>query len=83
MGKLAERERAAKPRSTGPKCKVQKIAETLDQEDGDALRRLIYRRRDLSARDVEDLLFDLEIELADDAITRHRRGECQACKRKG
>ncbi len=83
MGALAERERAAKPRDTGQKCRVQKISETLDQEDGDALRRLIYRRRDLSGREISELLFDLGIEIAEDTITRHRRGECRACKRKG
>ena len=79
---LAEREQTAKPAvHKGPMCSVQRVSIPLSQDDADALHRLIYKRLDLTAAQVERILAEEQIDLAQYNITRHRRGLCRSCRK--
>lgn len=79
---LAERERTAKPRTRGgTECDVKKALADLDQEDADALVRLLYKRRDLSSSEVSDLLHEEGVEISTPTIGRHRRNRCVGCRK--
>ena len=79
---LAERERAAKPVVVkGPMCSVQQACFRLSQDDADALHRLVFKRLDLTAAQVERILAEEEIDLPQHNISRHRRGSCRSCRK--
>lgn len=79
MGALAEREKKAQPKPHH-KCVVLKALEQLDQEDGDAMLRLIYKRLDLTSTQVVDLLAP-EVRTSDSIVRRHRQNQCEACRK--
>lgn len=82
MGRLAERERTARPRDKGPDCDIRRALAGLDdQDDADALRRLVFERRDLSSNDVSNLLVEEGIEISPATIGRHRRNVCARCRK--
>lgn len=79
---LAERERNAVPKNRGgSECDVRKALAALDQDDADALNRLIYKRRDLSSSEVSDLLHEEGIEISNATVGRHRRNNCARCRK--
>lgn len=79
MGKLAERERKART-GVRRKCAVLRALEGLDQADGDAVLRLVFTRRDLTADEVVEILKP-EVVLSHQIVAHHRAGNCVACRK--
>lgn len=79
MGKLAERERRARP-GVRRKCAVLKAVEELDQADGDAVLRLIFKRRDLTAEEVIEILKP-DVVFSRQIVAHHRANNCEACRK--
>ena len=78
---LAERVNEIQPVTKGPECGVRIALARLEQDDADALLKLLYKRLDLSGTYVSEILREEGIEgISSHGINRHRAGQCVKCR---